>query len=72
MAVRAVIDTNIWVSSLLNPTGYPAQLRRKWEEGKFKLVLSDPLINEFIDVLSRPRIRDKYEIEQDTILDFSC
>lgn len=69
MAVRAVIDTNIWVSSLLNPTGYPAQLRRKWEEGKFKLIISDPLINEFIDVLSRPRIRDKYGIKQEMILE---
>lgn len=69
MAIRVVIDTNVWVSSLLNPTGYPAQLRRKWEEGKFKLVISDPLMDEFIDVLNRPRIRDKYGIKQDTILE---
>ncbi len=69
MAIRAVVDTNVWVSSLLNPTGYPAQVRRKWEEGKFTLVLSDPLVDEFIEVLNRPRIREKYGIEQDTILE---
>ena len=69
MAVKVVIDTNVWVSSLLTPTGYPAKLRKKWEEGKFKLVVSDPLMDEFIDVLSRPRIRNKYGIEQDMILE---
>jgi putative PIN family toxin of toxin-antitoxin system len=69
MAVKVVVDTNVWISSLLIPTGYPAQLRRKWEEGKFKLVISDPLLDEFVEVLNRPRIRKKYGIKQETILE---
>ena len=36
MAVKAVIDTNIWVSALLNPFGFPARLRKSFEEGIFK------------------------------------
>ena len=35
MAIKAVIDTNIWVSALLNPCGYPAQLRKAFEIGSF-------------------------------------
>lgn len=69
MTIRVVIDTNIWISSVLVPTGYPAQLRGKWEEDKFKLVISDPLLEEFIDVLNRPQIKNKYGIKEEAILE---
>ena len=31
MAIKAVIDTNICVSAILNPHGYPARLRALFE-----------------------------------------
>lgn len=62
MAVRAVIDTNIWVSSLLNPFGFPAKLRKSFEDGAFLAIISEPMLAELADVLSRPRIKDKYGI----------
>lgn len=62
MAVRAVIDTNIWVSSLLNPFGFPAKLRKSFEDGVFLAVISEPMLAELADVLSRPRIKGKYGI----------
>ena len=64
MAVRAVIDTNIWVSSLLNPHGYPAKLRKAFEEGLIEVIISEPILEEIADVLSRPRIRDKYGVTE--------
>ncbi len=67
MAVKAVIDTNIWVSSLINPFGFPAGLRRAFEAGVFTAVVSAPIIEEIIDVLARPRIRDKYDISEDNV-----
>ncbi|MEA3359515.1 MAG: putative toxin-antitoxin system toxin component, PIN family [Thermodesulfobacteriota bacterium] len=67
MAVRAVIDTNIWVSALLNPSGYPARLRKSFEEGVFKVVVSEPILEELADVLQRPRIRKKYDITTEGI-----
>lgn len=67
MLVKAVIDTNIWVSSLLNPFGFPAKLRKAFEEGFFHIVISAPMVEELIDVLSRPRIRDRYEITEEDI-----
>jgi putative PIN family toxin of toxin-antitoxin system len=60
--VKAVIDTNIWVSSLLNPFGFPAQLRSAFAKGDFHAVLSEPMLLELADVLSRPRIKDKYNL----------
>lgn len=67
MAVKAVIDTNIWISALINPFGYPASLRRHFEDGDFIAVISEPILNEIADVLSRPRIRDKYDIAPEDI-----
>ncbi|OHB91026.1 MAG: putative toxin-antitoxin system toxin component, PIN family [Planctomycetes bacterium RIFCSPHIGHO2_12_39_6] len=67
MAVRAVIDTNIWVSSLLNPFGFPAIVRKSFEEGAFQVVISEPILEELAEVLNRPRIKDKYGISENDI-----
>ncbi|RPJ16544.1 MAG: PIN domain-containing protein [Desulfobacteraceae bacterium] len=39
MVINAVIDTNIWISALLNPHGHPALLRASFETGKFQAVI---------------------------------
>jgi uncharacterized protein len=62
---RAVIDTNVWISALLNPTGAPAQVLAALETGRFDLVTSEPLLAEIRQVLSRPRISRKYGIGRD-------
>lgn len=67
MAVRAVIDTNIWVSSFLNPSGSPAKLRKAFEKGVFHVVISEAIIEEIADVLTRPKIKDKYGISESDI-----
>jgi len=66
-AVKAVIDTNIWVSSLLNPFGFPAKLRSSFEEGHFNVVISVPMLEELAEVLNRPKIKDKFKIGNDDI-----
>lgn len=67
MAIKAVIDTNIWVSSLLNPFGFPARLSKSFEEGAFQSVISDPMLEELAEVLNRPRIKHKYGISENDI-----
>lgn len=67
MTVKAVIDTNIWVSALLNPFGFPARLRNSFEEGFFHSVISEPIVEELSDVLNRPRIKVKYGITEGDI-----
>jgi putative PIN family toxin of toxin-antitoxin system len=68
VAIRAVLDTNIWVSALLNPAGYPAEILNSFRHGDFLAVISEPIVAEIADVLGRPRIKDKYGItEADTL-----
>jgi uncharacterized protein len=67
MHIRAVIDTNIWISAILNPFGYPAKLRTSFAGGSFQAVISEPMLFELAAVLSRSRIRDKYSISADDI-----
>lgn len=67
MVVRAVIDTNIWVSALLNPFGFPANLLTCFKDRAFHSVISEPILAELADVLNRPRIKDRYSITDSDI-----
>ncbi len=60
--MRAGIDTNVWVSCILNPRGRPAAIRRALEQDEFVFVTSQPLLDELTDVLARPRVVSKYGI----------
>ena len=59
---KVIVDTNIWVSALINPFGPPARIRNLWKEDKFDLIISQPLLVELVEVLNRPRIKDKYNL----------
>jgi putative PIN family toxin of toxin-antitoxin system len=67
VTIKAVIDTNIWISALLNPFGYPARIRKSFEKGVFQVVVSEPILEELADVLNRPRIREKYDVTPEDI-----
>jgi uncharacterized protein len=67
VSLRAVIDTNVWVSAIVNPTGYPARLRKAFEQGIFEVVVSEPILQEITEVLGRPKIRKKYGITEEEI-----
>lgn len=68
MPVRVVIDTNnMGVSALLNPSGYPAMLRKAFEDQLFEVVISEPILKEIAEVLSRPSIKNKYGITETDI-----
>ena len=67
--MRVGVDTNVWVSGVLNPGGGPAEVRRALERGDFTLVTSRPMLEELAEVLARPRIADKYGITAEDIAD---
>ncbi|MBX7129354.1 MAG: hypothetical protein K1X58_08550, partial [Flavobacteriales bacterium] len=54
--LRLVVDTNI-ISYLL--TSSFTSLVNGWRTGRFVVLFSEPQINELLDVLSRPRIRNR-------------
>jgi uncharacterized protein len=67
---RAVLDTNVFVSGLINPKGAPAAILRALRSKRFILVSSPPINEEIIEVLNRPYLRDRYGLG-DRIFDVS-
>lgn len=61
--MRAVIDTNVLVSGLIRPRGAPGAVLRALRDRRFVAVVSPAILEEIIDVLSRPWLRDKYAID---------
>jgi len=67
MAIKALIDTNVWVSAFLNPVGYPARIITAWLDDKIEIYISIPLLQEISEVLRRPRIQNKYQHSNEEI-----
>ncbi len=53
----AVVDTNVIISSLWN--GLPGKIMKSWENGLFKIAISNEILNEYIDILKRFQITDE-------------
>ncbi len=54
--IRAVIDTNVFVSALINPRGAPGQILEMFLADAFVLIVSPATIDELRLTLCRPRI----------------
>ncbi len=59
--MRVVVDTNVWVSGLILPDSPPGKVLQAVREGELEALASWPLVEELVDVLSRPHLRH-YEI----------
>jgi putative PIN family toxin of toxin-antitoxin system len=56
---RAVLDTNIIVSSALG--GALVLVLEKWDQGKFTVIVTTDILDEYFQVISRPKFRLKQE-----------
>ena len=65
--MRAVIDTNVWVSAILNAAGPPSLVRAAFEDDRFTAVTSEPLLIELATVLARPRLAHRYGLTAEEI-----
>jgi putative PIN family toxin of toxin-antitoxin system len=65
--IAAVVDTNILVRAVIKPTGSVGPVLGRLRDEDYLLIYSEPLLSEFIDVINRPRIRDKYHITPEEI-----
>lgn len=63
MTVRVVIDTNIWIRILLKGR-VTLPILEAFNEDKFQLVMSQPLMDEFHLVWNRPRLRERIDPDQ--------
>ncbi len=55
--IRAVLDTNVFISALFNPKRPPAQLLELTLQGKIKLIISPQIIGEIERVLTYPKVK---------------
>lgn len=65
--LKAVIDTNQFVSSLISKQGPSAQLIDRWREQRFILVTSPEIIAEIQRVLKYPHISKKYKLSKSDV-----
>lgn len=59
---RAVIDTNVFISSFFG--GNPRKVIDLWKTGEITLCLSKDILDEYIEVLHRLGLKDSREIEE--------
>jgi len=69
VSVKAVVDTNIWISSLIASSKTAARLVDEWRKGKFGIVISEQQVLELYDVFSRPKFLFRYRIDRQEIED---
>ncbi len=67
--VRVLLDTNIWISALISPNGMPARVLRLFLGQRIVPVLCSALLDELVDVLSRPRIRGRIHLPEHEIIE---
>jgi len=60
--MKVVIDTNIWISYLLG--GFLQRIDEKIVSKEIKAVVSDEMLKELSEVLSRPRFRNIFTAER--------
>ncbi|MBV7331617.1 putative toxin-antitoxin system toxin component, PIN family [Chloroflexi bacterium TSY] len=65
--LRVVLDTNLFVSSILVTHGLPAQAIQQWRERRYLLITSPALIAEIRHTLGYERIRRKYHVTDDDV-----
>jgi putative PIN family toxin of toxin-antitoxin system len=60
---RAVLDTNVLVSALIQPRGVPGRIVARWLDGQFDLILSPVLLEELGETLADRRVRKYLRLE---------
>lgn len=65
--MRVVVDTGIIVRAIIKPQGTVGPILERLRNGEYVLLYTEPLLEELVDVLNRPRIRTKYHVADEDI-----
>ncbi len=65
--MRVVVDTNVLVSALIRPSGKVGAVLNRLRQGNYTLLYAPVLLEELVDVLARPRFREKYGVTEDVV-----
>ncbi|MGN6673424.1 MAG: PIN domain-containing protein [Thermomicrobiales bacterium] len=63
--IRAVVDSNVFVSGLILQRGKPFELLNAWRRQAFVLHMADEQREELRDVLSRRELIEAYQVTQE-------
>jgi len=66
--LRVVLDTNVVISSFLNPTGNPSRIVRLILQGDLEIAINEQILAESVEVASRPIFqldRDRVQVVLD-------
>jgi hypothetical protein len=65
--LRAVLDTNVFVSGLMGVNSPPRQIVDAWLDGRLTLVTSLYLVDELAHVLSYPKITERIPLDESEV-----
>jgi putative PIN family toxin of toxin-antitoxin system len=65
--MRAVVDTNILVRAVIKPQGSAGPVLQRLRRRDYTLLLSRATLDEFVEVVHRPRLRVKYGLSESTL-----
>lgn len=68
--MRIVLDTNVYISALMNPESPPGMILQLWEEEKVTLCTSESSIAEISRVLDYPKVRRYLRHSNESLGDF--
>jgi putative PIN family toxin of toxin-antitoxin system len=68
--LRAVVDTNLFVSGLFAKDSLSARLQDLWINQDFELITSIEIIKEISRVLSYPRIKERFDPKEENVRRF--
>ncbi len=58
--MKAVVDTNVFVRAIINPQGSVGPVLERLREREYTSLISRAALDELVQVLHRPRLRQKY------------
>ena len=62
--MRVVVDTNLVVSRAIVPYGIPAKILTAWRAQVFELLVSEPILAEYLRVLGYARLRARHRRDE--------
>lgn len=65
-----VLDTNVWISSLLLPNSIPGKIILSWQRALFGVITSQPILDEVRKVLNYPKIQKRLSVSQKEIEEY--
>ena len=60
--IKAVLDANVFISSVINQQGFSARIFKQWRAGGIVVLISKPILEEIDRVMRYPRISKRHKM----------